>query len=186
VSSLLRTPQATDAACGYKGERDVVARGHQPRVGDQIVDLMNGQTTHYVEWGKFKPAIQRWEDVFGHPAPHPAYPDGKDGQYRLSSAFSEWMMGLPRGWVTDVGLSRSQELRALGNGVVPQQAEHALKSLLTNTQHDTATPKMPVLPTPTVSNIYDDSFTSKQHKGDGSRSVSLAQMVRRLVKSFKD
>jgi DNA (cytosine-5)-methyltransferase 1 len=41
------------------------------------------------------------------------------------------MMGLPAGWVTDVpGLSRNQQLHALGNGVVPQQAVMALRRLL--------------------------------------------------------
>lgn len=36
-------------------------------------------------------------------------------------------MGLPPGWVTDVpGLSRSAQLKALGNGVVPQQAVAAV------------------------------------------------------------
>lgn len=40
-------------------------------------------------------------------------------------------MGLPDGWVTDTpGLSRAHMLKALGNGVVPQQAEAALRSLL--------------------------------------------------------
>ncbi|WP_228084296.1 hypothetical protein [Streptomyces profundus] len=42
------------------------------------------------------------------------------------------MMGLPSGWVTDVpGLTRTQQLRLLGNGVVPQQAETALHGLAT-------------------------------------------------------
>lgn len=40
------------------------------------------------------------------------------------------MMGLPLGHVTDTGLTRAQQLRALGNGVVPQQAELAVRLLL--------------------------------------------------------
>jgi DNA (cytosine-5)-methyltransferase 1 len=48
---------------------------------------------------------------------------------RLNAKFVEYMMGLPDGWVTDVGLSRSQQLKILGNGVVPQQAEYALELL---------------------------------------------------------
>jgi DNA (cytosine-5)-methyltransferase 1 len=41
------------------------------------------------------------------------------------------MMGLPAGWVTEVpGLSRNQQLHALGNGVVWQQAALALRILL--------------------------------------------------------
>jgi DNA (cytosine-5)-methyltransferase 1 len=49
---------------------------------------------------------------------------------RLSPAFVEWLMGLPAGHVTTVpGLSRSAQLKALGNGVVPQQATAALRFL---------------------------------------------------------
>jgi DNA (cytosine-5)-methyltransferase 1 len=41
------------------------------------------------------------------------------------------MMGLPAGHVTQVpGLTRNQQLKALGNGVVPQQAAAALRLLL--------------------------------------------------------
>lgn len=36
-------------------------------------------------------------------------------------------MGLPEGHVTEVGLTRNQQLKALGNGVVPQQAAAALR-----------------------------------------------------------
>ncbi|MFB6863434.1 hypothetical protein ACFCV6_21155 [Streptomyces virginiae] len=44
-------------------------------------------------------------------------------------------MGLPAGHVTDVpGLSRTAQLKALGNGVVPQQAAHALFALLNGTR----------------------------------------------------
>jgi hypothetical protein len=81
-------------------------------------------------WGKFEPAIRRWEQVLGRPAPAPTKPDGKDDAHRLSSKFTEWMMGLPDGWITDCGLSRNEELKAAGNGVVPQQAELALRILL--------------------------------------------------------
>lgn len=41
-------------------------------------------------------------------------------------------MGLPAGHVTDVpDLSRNQQLHTLGNGVVPQQAEAAIRLLAT-------------------------------------------------------
>jgi DNA (cytosine-5)-methyltransferase 1 len=39
------------------------------------------------------------------------------------------MMGLPDGWVTDLDLPRTAQMRALGNGVVPQQATAALLQL---------------------------------------------------------
>ena len=79
-----------------------------------------------VGWGDYADAIARWEWASGRCAPTPVI-DGK-----LSSRFVEWMMGLPDGWVTGVGLSRSQELKMLGNGVVPQQAAAAYGWLLNN------------------------------------------------------
>ena len=80
-------------------------------------------------WGPYEPAIRRWERLT-RPAPAPTEP-GKNGQPRLSPAFVEWMQGLPAGWVTDVpGLTRNEQLKALGNGVVPQQAAAALRLLL--------------------------------------------------------
>jgi len=50
-------------------------------------------------------------------------------QGRLNVKFVEYMMGLPDGWVSDVDLPRSQKLKILGNGVVPQQAYKALELL---------------------------------------------------------
>jgi hypothetical protein len=91
---------------------------------------LNTQVLVGLEWGKFAPAIARWEQILGRPAPAPTKPDGKDGAHRLSSAFTEWMMGLPEDWITDCGLTRNEELKACGNGVVPQQARLALSILL--------------------------------------------------------
>lgn len=89
----------------------------------------NGSGTN---WGDYEPAIRRWESVTSRVAPSPTLADGKNGQHRLSAPFVEWMMGLPEGWVTspEIGLTRNQQLRALGNGVVPQQAALALRDLL--------------------------------------------------------
>jgi DNA (cytosine-5)-methyltransferase 1 len=81
------------------------------------------------DWGNYKPAIRRWEHVVGRVAPSPTSPDGRNGAHRISARFVEWMMGLPEGHVTDVGLTRAQQLKALGNGVVPQQAALALTLL---------------------------------------------------------
>lgn len=84
-----------------------------------------------VEWGKYAPAIRRWERVLGVAAPNPTEPNTK-GNPRLAAPFAEWMMGLPNGWVTapEIGLTRAQQLKAIGNGVVPQQAQAALTHLL--------------------------------------------------------
>ena len=59
-------------------------------------------------------------------------PDVLDKNRKLNAMFVEYMMGLPVGWVTDTGLSRAQQLKMLGNGVVPQQAYYALELLLPN------------------------------------------------------
>lgn len=79
-------------------------------------------------WGKYADAVERWERIIG-PAPEPTETGPRGGQ-RLSPRFVEWMMGLPEGHVTEVpGLTRNEQLKALGNGVVPQQAEAALEIL---------------------------------------------------------
>jgi len=80
-------------------------------------------------WGDYGPAVHRWEHILGRPAPAPTAPN-RTGDQRLNPQFVEWMMGLPAGWVTDVpGISRNGQLHLLGNGVVPQQAAHALAIL---------------------------------------------------------
>lgn len=82
------------------------------------------------DWGTYRPAIGRWERVTGRPAPRPTELS-RNGNQRLSPLLVEWMMGLPEGWVTAVpDLSRNEQLKALGNGVVPQQAAAAYSSLL--------------------------------------------------------
>ena len=67
----------------------------------------------------------------GRPAPSPTELSGRGAQY-LSPRFTEWMMGLPDGWVTDpaIGISRQEQIKACGNGVVPQQATAALRDML--------------------------------------------------------
>lgn len=82
------------------------------------------------QWGKYAPAIARWEQIVG-PAPAPTEPN-KNGNPRLSAAFSEWLMGWPAGWVTDpaIGISRNDQLRCIGNGVVSIQAAAAIRYLL--------------------------------------------------------
>ncbi|WNM64571.1 DNA methyltransferase [Arthrobacter phage MidnightRain] len=85
-----------------------------------------------VVWGEYEPAIRRWERAIGRHAPRPTEPTGRGGGERLSPRFTEWMMGLPDGWVTDpaIGISRNEQLKACGNGVVPQQAIAALRDML--------------------------------------------------------
>ncbi|WP_282824134.1 DNA cytosine methyltransferase [Gulosibacter sediminis] len=80
-------------------------------------------------FGEYAPAVARWEAVTGRPAPAPTEPGVKGGS-RLSARFVEWMMGLPEGHVTNTGITRAAQLKALGNGVVPQQAAAAVTELL--------------------------------------------------------
>lgn len=83
-----------------------------------------------MDWGAFEPAIDRWAAVLGRPAPHPV-----DDRGRLSPVLTEWLMGLPEGWICDVpGISRAQALKIAGNGVVIAQASHALRLLLSRVE----------------------------------------------------
>lgn len=92
-------------------------------------DLGRAPSVGEIAWGRYGAAIRRWEAVTGRPAPNPTE-SGMRGQPRLSPLLSEWLMGLPRGFVTDLGLPYSAQHRALGNGVVPQQATAALRLLI--------------------------------------------------------
>lgn len=85
-------------------------------------------------FGVYGQAIARWERVLGRPTPSPTVPSTREGgRARLSTRFVEWLMGLPEGHVTgeDLGLTREQQLRLLGNGVVPQQGAAAIYQLTT-------------------------------------------------------
>lgn len=90
-----------------------------------------------VDWREYEAAIRRWERLT-RPAPPPTILSAK-GNPRLSGRFAEWMMGLPDGWVTDVpGVSNNDALRLCGNGVVPPQAEAALRWLLGQAEEEGA------------------------------------------------
>lgn len=83
-------------------------------------------------WGRFASAVARWEAATGRRAPW-----ATNDRRRLNPEFVEWMMGLPAGHVTAVpGLTRNEQLKALGNGVVPQQAAAALRMMLGRSSRD--------------------------------------------------
>lgn len=129
---LLPTPRTTDSQGGG-------------RHGDGGMDLRTAATTithperfgligrslhnHEIEWGKYEPAVRRWENVLGRPAPAPTEPN-KFGNPRLTAAFDEWVMGIPEGWVTETNIPHGAKIKLLGNGVVYQQGELALRQLL--------------------------------------------------------
>jgi len=118
TGGLLPTPQATNAtasSAGYGANLHEVARGMEDGI-----------------FGVYGQAIARWERVLGRPAPAPTVPPTREGgRSRLSTRFVEWLMGLEAGHVTgeDLGLTREQQLRLLGNGVVPQQGAAAIYQL---------------------------------------------------------
>ena len=121
TGALLPTHAASDATGG--GRHPDARVGHTSQIIDAA--LLHGTAA----WGKYAPAIHRWEQVT-RPAPSPTEPN-RNGNPRLNPAFSEWMMGWPAGWVTALpGISRNDQLRIIGNGVVPQCASVALRWLL--------------------------------------------------------
>ncbi|WP_326698737.1 DNA cytosine methyltransferase [Streptomyces sp. NBC_01754] len=125
VVNLLPTPKASAGPHGGPNQRDTSGRYYLP---GQAVRLDPAWiATDGTDYG---PAIRRWEHLTGRPAPCPTEP-GTRGNRRLSPAFAEWLMGLPAGWVTNIpDIPRKEQLRILGNGVVPQQAHHAYAQLL--------------------------------------------------------
>jgi DNA (cytosine-5)-methyltransferase 1 len=90
--------------------------------------LAGGDPRAGFPWGRYGPAIARHELVHGRQHPWPVDP-GRTGD-RLAPRFVEWMMCLAEGRVTGVpGLSRTEQLMLLGNGVVPAQATWAFAHL---------------------------------------------------------
>lgn len=177
INELMPTPTAVDGNTVAKSELDANDPKHRLKVAAQVL-ARDG-----VEWGKFEPAIRRWEAIIGRPAPAPTLPDGKDGAHRLSPWLTEWMMGLPEGWICspEIGLTRNEMLKAAGNGVVPQQAELALRVLLEGVDIQTTGGGQVNLPTPTVSDTFTSNLKSSQQKEGSMHSVTLPQAVERLV-----
>ena len=89
--ALLPTPTASDG----NGSRNSTANrspGSTAHAGMTLNDVAYAEL-----FGDYAPAIHRWEQVTGHPAPPPTEPTGRGGAHRLSARFAEWMMGLAPG-----------------------------------------------------------------------------------------
>jgi len=118
VNTLLPTPRT-------KNNENRQSEGYGGEAGNYY-GLLHGSQ----DWREYEAAIRRQEQAFGVPAPLPTEPGAK-GQPRLSPKFVEWLMAVPAGHVTDVpGISRNDQLKALGNGVCPPQAAAALRAFL--------------------------------------------------------
>lgn len=112
---------AADSDREPRHERGDAASGEAAGGGASAVDCGCDRAP----WGRYAPAIHRWEQVTGRAAPAPVDEGG-----RLAPLFVEWMQGLNEGHVTGVpGLSRKAMLKALGNGVISLQAAAALPLL---------------------------------------------------------
>lgn len=128
---LLPTPCASDGQ--RTGTRDT--NGRNPRLSDVVLDdeLMM----------KVAPALRRWTNI-SRRKPPAVFVASQAGGQRISPAFVEWMMGWPKGWVTEIDVDHPGEwhlgrprsplpvetaLRLIGNGVVPQQVKMALGRL---------------------------------------------------------
>ncbi len=137
---------ATPRAFGSRTSRHAATTAYRRSAPslEQQVEVAEGITPREIEgaevqdswratWGDYADAIDRWVSLT-RPAPSPTEL-GPKGSPRLSARFSEWMMGLPDGWITDVpGITRNEALKACGNGVVPQQAAAALRVTLTRAE----------------------------------------------------
>jgi DNA (cytosine-5)-methyltransferase 1 len=112
-----RNPQEWDAWTVAMRDRHGNGNGHGPS--------LSVEAQRHDGFGPYQAAVERWERVQGRPAPAPA------DNGRLNPVFVEWLMGLREGWVThpSLGLTHRHQLKALGNGVVPQQALLALQLL---------------------------------------------------------
>lgn len=123
-AKLLPTPRAADGPKGAVSSTSTTDR----RVRNGQANLPEFVLS--AQFGQYAAAVARWTPIIGRPAPDPTIP-GRNGGRRLNPRFVEWMMGIPDGHVTDVpDLTIPQQLKALGNGVVPLQAETAICYLL--------------------------------------------------------
>ena len=142
---LLPTPRATDGTKGGPNQRgssgDLMLpsaiqpanllptptrRDYKGRNQRDDATCLPGAVADY---GQYAPAIARWEQTIGEPAPPPTI-QGRTGP-RLNPDLPRWMMGFPPGWLD--GLTPAQQLKAAGNAVCQQQAELALRILLGDT-----------------------------------------------------
>lgn len=128
VAHLLPTPTAVDA----RGARNATSGrkvGSAHHSGTTLTDAV-WQMSSDVDWGIYEPAVRRHERWLDRAVPFPTIP-GARGAKKLNPQLSEWMMGWPAGWVTDVpGLTPNEALQVCGNGVVPQTMAAGVRHLL--------------------------------------------------------
>ena len=134
--------RASDAGAPHSRERIFIVAhptGIRPQQDDEftwgyaqkitVTDRDRLSLSQWDIWDRYSEAVTTWESIT-QPAPPPK--EVFNGRWQLNPGFAEWMMGWPFGWVTDpdIGISRNDQLKIIGNGVVPQQASAAIRHLL--------------------------------------------------------
>jgi DNA (cytosine-5)-methyltransferase 1 len=120
---LFPSPRAGDGIRGAELNR-AGRTGTGGTLADAVVSLFCSGTIR----GAYATDLKRWEDIVGRDAPVPVEPARTQSGVRLAAPFSEWLMGWPAGWVTDL-VDRKDALRIIGNGVVPQAVARAYEIL---------------------------------------------------------
>ena len=133
ITHLMPTPNTLDYLSYREGEKREKALRRGVEGGSLRASTGNLREEVHFNADLYLPAVHRWEEILGRKSPRWTI-IGDNGKPKLNPMFSEWLMGLPEGWVTspEIGLSYGRQLMILSNGVVPQQAEFALASMLGN------------------------------------------------------
>ena len=133
ITHLMPTPNTLDYLGYREGEKREKALRRGVEGGSLRASTGNLREEVHFNADLYLPAVHRWEKILGRKSPRWTI-IGDNGKPKLNPMFSEWLMGLPEGWVSspEIGLSYGRQLMILGNGVVPQQAEAALTSMLEN------------------------------------------------------
>lgn len=129
VPHLLPTPKATDGPNGGPNQRDGENNFYLPAVAVRLTE-----DWWVAETGQdFGPAIRRWENILGRPAPAPATPSMTArpcGALRHDPTFYEWVMGIDEGVITQhTDMPRPEQIKRAGNSVVALQAVAAYEEL---------------------------------------------------------
>ncbi len=110
--NFLPTPAVNDMGAGKDPEQFEQWRLRQKSADGRTA--VHGKSLYQealkteIAWGKYEPAIRRWENLTRE-VPEPTVPHKE--KRRLNPAFVEWMMGLPAGHVTGHGLSAAKNSR---------------------------------------------------------------------------
>jgi DNA (cytosine-5)-methyltransferase 1 len=122
-----KTPKQWDEWKNKQREKHKNGNGHGASLTQEAIAISRSikENQGSEKYGKYNDAIVQWEKLT-RTSPFPTI---EPECTQINTRFVEWMMGLDDGYVTSLGLSRSQELKLLGNGVCPQQAMFAIDSL---------------------------------------------------------